>query len=447
MRGDGAALAALLALCLVARALALPGLTVFRSFDSGSYAPGSGVATLSFTGHAPRPWGVPVLYALVGSDTARAVLQWLLGTAAWAVLVVGLWTTLRTLPARVAVAVALIALAITSAVTTWDFAILSESLSISLGVMAVGLAAVWLGTGSRAAAAGVAVVGIWWTFTRPDIALYVAALLVAVIVVAALRSDRRRTALAVAAALLLGLAWSGATLSRTDAAFREWGLHLGLSESTFVYRLRLQVYPDPQVREVYARELGMPSCPATAAFGRPGASSGSWEMERFVAAYRSCPALVSWVAREKSRAAVRYMLADPGHFARITRGSLAEMLGGAVYARRPRALPRVQDGLFFPRPTWALRGLLLAFVLALAAVAATGALRRSALAAAGGALVVVSGVSALVGTLYSAGEYPRFGIQEAILMRVGLIVMLAAALDAFVLGRRARRLPRAAGSD
>ncbi len=58
-------LVGLLALYLVARVLALWGLTVFTSFDTGSYAPRPGatdaVETLSFTGDAPRPWGVPLL--------------------------------------------------------------------------------------------------------------------------------------------------------------------------------------------------------------------------------------------------------------------------------------------------------------------------------------------------------------------------------------------------
>jgi hypothetical protein len=434
---DTAVLVALLAGFLVARLLVLWGLEVFTSFDTGSYAPRPAsspqVDTLSFTGDAPRPWGVPLLYAAVGADTARAVLQWVVGTIAWSVLAVGVWVTLRTLTARIVATLALLGLALTPQVYTWDYAILSESLSIELGVLALGLFALWVATGSRAAAVALGVVGVWWTFTRPDTLPFVLATLLALVVYALLRVDRRRTSLLVAGVLLLGVVWLAGTVSRSDDAFRTWGLQLGLAESTFVYRLRLQVYPDERVRDVYTRELGMPRCPAAEA----ASTHEQWRIERFVAAYRSCPDLVAWTARERITAPVRYALAEPAHFAELTRGALAEMLGGAVYASTSPALPRAYRALYFPSPRWSLRALGAAFVVALAALALTGAFRRRPGAALGGiALVATSGLSALGGSLYSAGEYPRFGIQEAIFLRVGLVLMAAVALDTFFARRR-----------
>jgi hypothetical protein len=409
-------LAGLLLVYLVARLLALWRFEVFTSFDTGAYAPRPGITepfdTVSFTGASPRTWGAPLLFAVVDTDVARALLQWVIGTIAWSLLVVGLWVNVRTLPARVFAAVATIGLALTAPVYTWDFAILSESLSLGLGVMALGLFALWSRTGSRLTATGMAVVGVWWVFTRPDVLPYVVAL-----------------------ALVLGIGWYAATVSRYDDAHRKWGLHLGLSESTFLYRLRLQVYPDARVLRVYTRDFEMPSCPAAASV----AGQEEWAYAEFVQAYRSCPELVAWTAREKETASIRYALADPVHFARLTKGVMASMLGGTSYASPAKALPRVQDTIFFPSPAGILRVLLGVFSLALVAIVATRALQRATwLAATGTALVVTSGVSALVGSLYSAGAYSRFGIQEAVLMRVGLIMMVTAAIDALVLRRRRR---------
>ena len=57
-------------------------------------------------------------------------------------------------------------------------------------------------------------------------------------------------------------------------------------------------------------------------------------------------------------------------------------------------------------------------------------------------LVVVSLLSILSALTLSAGEYARFGIQEAVLVRVGIIVLLVAAIDALPsLTGRWRRTP------
>jgi hypothetical protein len=58
------------------------------------------VNTLSFTGHAPRLWGVPLFYELAQTDHVRAVLQWVIGTVAWAVFGVGLFVHMRSLVAK-----------------------------------------------------------------------------------------------------------------------------------------------------------------------------------------------------------------------------------------------------------------------------------------------------------------------------------------------------------
>jgi hypothetical protein len=433
-RRDRVVLAAAFAVFLVGRVLTLVGHTVYTSFDTGSYAPRPGIAepfnAVSFTGDAPRPWGAPLLYALVPGDGARVLLQWGIGTLAWGVLLFALWINIRSLPARIVAAAALVLLSLSSAVYTWDFAILSESLSIGLGVLVLGLFGIWARTGSRAVAVAIGLVGVWWGFTRPDVLPFVAILLIGLLGYVWLRRERRTSALIAVVLLVLGIGWNLATVSATDESFRKWGLHLGLSESTMVYRLRLQVYPDHRVTQVYQQQLGLPPCPGTEVFG----SRTAWAIGDFIKAYEQCPELVAWTQSEKDSAALRYMMDDPKHFTRITLHTLPTFLGGTVgaYARRSPEVPTLSDRLFFPsaRP-WIVAALVSLLAVSVIACVLVGAFRRRTwLAVTGVAIVAASAASTLFGLLYSAGEYARFGIEEAVLLRVGLIVLVVAAVDA-----------------
>src|SRR5262245_40071606 len=71
--------AALIGAYIAVRVSILARFTVYLSTDSPSYGPATGhpyLRTLSFAGHAPRPWGVPLLYNLVHDEWARAATQW-----------------------------------------------------------------------------------------------------------------------------------------------------------------------------------------------------------------------------------------------------------------------------------------------------------------------------------------------------------------------------------
>lgn len=423
-------LAALLAVYLAARLLILTRVTVFTSADSGSYAgrPPASIDALSFTGHAPRPWGVPLLYALAGTDHTRVVLQWGIGTLAWALLVCACWLRLRSLPARLLAATALIALALTRSVYSWDEAILSESLTISLGVAALALLAIWTRTRSRTALIALTVTAFWWTFTRPDVLPYVL-LLTAVLAAYALRPHRRAAAASAVLALLAALIWQGVTVPTIDHSYRSWGSGLSLSEATFVYRLRFQILDDPAVRGAHQREFGMPRCERAEqiAQGRP------WAMAAFIDAYRDCPSLVRWAQREKGSVGYRYALAHPGHYAAAVRADLPITLGGTAghYAAAVPGVPDLPERILFPRPSDVLPRAGLVLLVSLVVGLAAGAFRRARWPALTGLLTVAASVAgAVAGMFYSAGEYGRFGIQEAVFLRIGLILLAAAATEA-----------------
>ena len=60
-------------------------------------------------------------------------------------------------------------------------------------------------------------------------------------------------------------------------------------------------------------------------------------------------------------------------------------------------------------------------------------------------LTAASLASLVAGFMYAAGDYPRFGIQEAIGLRLGLLLLAAAVVDTFL--ERVRRSDLAVGAE
>ncbi|OZV80975.1 hypothetical protein CA850_12510 [Micromonospora echinospora] len=428
------AVAALLAGYVVARLVMMVNAEAFRTFDSRSYAGRldgrNFTEVLSFTGGSPRPWGAPLLYALTGDDQSRAWLQGLVGMVAWVVLVVAVCLCLRGLTARVVATVALLLLALTPQVYVWDHTLLSESLSISLGLLTAGLLVIGLRTGSRVALAVAAPVAVWWIFTRPDVLLYVGLVLVALVLVVWRLPQRRRGAVAVLAVLLAGLGWMAAIQGSTDRTFARWSATgLPQTEETFLYRLMVQVMDDPQMRATYYTDLGMPRCVAV----ETATDRVAWRISEVAKAYRSCPELIAWTEEHSLLSGYRYALADPGHYATTTREDLRYALGGHplhTYGKPVTMLPTTVQRAYFPPVTVVLPALVVAGLVAVAVAVASGAWRRRPwLVVAGLAAALASVASVLVSLMFSAGEYSRFGIQEAIYLRVALILLVVVALD------------------
>ncbi|MFI7577263.1 hypothetical protein [Micromonospora sp. NPDC049497] len=427
---------------VVARSSVALRVEPFRTYDSRSYlgltdGPDPTV-TLSFTGQAPRLWGAPLLYSLVGADEGRALLQALVGMLGWTALVVALWITLRSPVARVLAAVVLFGLALTPPAYVWDHTMISESLSINLGLLTVGLGGIWWRTRSRVAAAAMTATAFWWIFTRQDMLLFVGLVLVAVLVLAWRSRPHRRAAVAVVLVLGVGLAWAAAIAGPTDRTFARWSASgHSQTEETFLYRLMIDVMDDRRMREVYHEELGMPGC-------RPlekVTDSTSWNVRRVGHAYRACPDLRAWADENKMTVGYRYAVADPRHFARTMEEKFAVALGSrslGTYGRPAALLPAGVQAAYFPPERLVLPLVAVTAVLAVLAGWATGAVRRRRVLLVAGAVAVVGSlVSTLAGLMLSAGEFARFGIQESLYLRIGLLVLLLAALDA-ALDRRGR---------
>ncbi len=338
---------------------------------------------------------------------------------------------MRSLAARVVAVVAVLGLALMDPVYRWDYAILSESLSISLAVATVGALLIWLRTRWWPALAASAAAAFWWLFTRQDVLLFVGVLTVLLALVAWRRRDRRRAALIAAGVLVAGMAWLVAIVPGVDRTFAAWSAtKTAQTQETFLYRLHVQVMRDPEIRRVYEERFGMPSCPEAVAVSQ----EPRWEIIKFVAAYDRCPDLAAWGDANRLSSGYRFALAEPSAYVGTLATSLPRALGGgpySSYAKPVKMLPLPVQRAVFPPPPRELPTLGIAFLFVAAAALLTGAFRRGRwLAYVGVGLVAVSLLSILSALTLSAGEYARFGIQEAVLTRVGIVVLLVAAIDA-----------------
>lgn len=416
-----------LALFAAARAYILSRSEVFTSFDSAGYHP------ISLTGHAPRPWGVPAFYSLFSADLWRVIGQAALGAAAWILLASVLWSAVRTPAARWLLLLGTLGLGLTTPVTGWDSAILSESLSISLGVLSLALLVRWAVTRNARYLAFAVPAMVWWMFTRTDVIVMVGIAMLAIVGFG--RFDRR--VWIAAAALAAGMGWSLAIAPATSQAFTTWSATgFSLAEETFLYRLRLEILPQPEVKAHFESGLGMPRCPGAEVV----AAGTAWEIERFADEYRRCPELQAWAKDNRARSGYWMAFHHTDGYARSLTRIVPSMLSGpgygAAYARPVPVLPGVVErAVFQPRAVvvFVLYGALLVVPVVMVFLRAWSV--GWPLVVAGGVLAVACTVSVLFTLTLSAGEYSRLGIQEAVLLRLALLVLVAVVVERVASGR------------
>jgi hypothetical protein len=421
MKAPAAKLAVQLAAFAAARVYILRHSEVFTSFDSRGYRP------VSLTGRAPRPWGVPAFYALFPDDFWRMAGQCALGTVAWALLAWALWALGRTAPAKWLLSLGTLGLGLMSAVTAWDSAMLSESLSLSLAVLSLALLLRWAKT-NKPIWLGLAVPAlVWWTFTRTDTLILAAFAAIGIVVFG--RSRARWLAGLAGLAVAAGIGWSLAAVPVASQTFKDWSATgLPLTEETFLYRLRLEILPQPATRELFETRLGMPPCPGA----QRVAAGDAWAIEEFAAEYRACPELKAWGERHQSSSAYWLVLASPrGYLESVARSAPAMLSGpnyGAPYAKAVPVVPGwLERAAFQPRGA-VVAAVFGALVLVLIASRfSPGA--NTALMVTGWMLAAAGTASILVTPALSAGEYSRLGIQEAVLLRLAILLSASVVVD------------------
>ncbi|MGQ0617436.1 MAG: hypothetical protein ACT4PW_10670 [Acidimicrobiia bacterium] len=412
---------ALFAMVAALRLAAIAGIHPYVYVDSGEYE------LLDFTGGAKRPWTVPLLYEAFGPLEARLVVQALVAAAAWTGLALAVAGTVGDRRVAAAAAGTVLALGLTTSVTNWDAAILSESLALSLSA---GLLAAWarmVARPSAVAAGAVVALSVLWLFTRQD-HLY---LLWAVVGAAVLVSARARTGpwLVLAAGLLASALWGQVAYGRNTEA-RDHNLALVVGTRVAPDRARLDWFEDH----------GMPVPP----FLEPGRATPPEPLE-------ADPAFARWLSHDAPATYAFYLVTHPWY---TVTAPLADMLSvrpayadppvdvdpllapANAYAASRRLLPEPLEAvLFAPGRT----GTALALVVgAVAAVAWRW--RRAGVEPRH--LVPVAAASLAVAGLYlswhsSTIELGRHALTSAVVLRLACLVLLAQVVDGALADRRA----------
>jgi hypothetical protein len=175
---------------------------------------------VSFLGHAPRPWTVPLLWSVLPGDGLREGFQLAFGVLAWSALALSVARSLSTAWVRALAVAGVLLLGLVPEVAGWDGTLLSESVSTSLLVLLVALLLALARRRSRSNLIACIVVLVLLVFTKQANALIFLALVPFVVTFAMLRLPRREGVWVVGALLLTAL-WSGYVITRPEGS-RAW---------------------------------------------------------------------------------------------------------------------------------------------------------------------------------------------------------------------------------
>lgn len=383
-------------------------------FDSGEYR------HLHFFG-GRRPFTVPMLFALVPSDALKIVEQAAISVAAWVTLALVVAAALDDRRLRLASIATILALGLTTQVTNWDTAILSDSIAISLTVF---LVAAWIAmyrSPSKWTVGGVLVTTTLWTFAR-ELHVYVTAVIALVVVIAVLvRRARAPWRIVAAGLVLIGVLGVMDRRSNQETATENLAGVIGA-----------RVLPDHDTREWFV-ENGMPPM-VHLAEGQAHPDKELLAIPEFDtwAGQHGWVVYAEFLATHPSAAIdgpLRELLEERQTFAENPPGRAVLLSPAEAYGRARPVLPSfVEDVLFDPGRTGALVALAVATLTACLLVSARGGpdRRRHVPLIVAGASVVYA-VAAWHGSVFEPG---RHAMPAAIAIRVGLITLLAVVADA-----------------
>jgi hypothetical protein len=181
--------------------------------DAVSYQQGP-----NLIGGNPRPWVVPAIYALV-DGRAATIFQAALSGVAFLMLAVAIASTMQDWRVRAALIAVIGLIGLSPRITTWDAALVSESVALSLTCLLI-VTLIWL---NRLRWWTVAALFTVWVFTR-DAHLYLGVLVATGFGVWSVK--RRTWHLAVASVAVL--AWAGMA-SRNDTVIEEYNVTLNVA--------------------------------------------------------------------------------------------------------------------------------------------------------------------------------------------------------------------------
>jgi hypothetical protein len=386
---------------------------------------------VSLTGNAMRPWVVPAFYAVLGSDGVRAAAQVALSVVSWLVLAAVVATGLRDRRVRLAGFIVVLVFGLSVAVTTWDLAILSESLAVSLAVLTL---AAWLrfahGPTVRNTIAAVVATTLW-TFTRPE-AVPLLMVLVAVLLASAVERNARILKLSAAIALVGSIVWVTTVVANVEVTSRGRHEHVGLFSQNFVGDLQLRIVGDPDTLQWF-EDQGMPP----PVVGRPSPDDGGFQ--HVLDTYAADTELRDWVEANGQRALVLYSMTHPTQWPLDFLENLPTLIVAprdqSYYADVPSVLPAPIEHVLSPTSTqsWAS----VPWVgFAIVAVVTAFLPRRRRLdrttVAVGCATAVGSIVAFYLSWMVTQVEPQRHAVPFGTFVEVGLVLVTLAFVDAAI---------------
>jgi hypothetical protein len=299
----------------------------------------------SLDGHSVRPWGVTVWMALWPSDRAILLAQVVLSIAAWATLAVTVAQGIENRAARRILAFLLLLVSCTAQVIAADAIMLSESVSISAGILAL-VAVIRFTRHPSWRRGGVLVLAaLWFSMTRPNVFPVLLAWAVALVVVGLLRRQVRLWG-AVAGAFVLISVYTFVYNVRSDDT---WRAVTGSTRTTIAYAYPI-AWRNPVAEDVLAdlRKSDAPRCMIPAKVADVG-PLGPTRWAHTTATV--CPGMDAWATANWNRWWLSWLLHHPSKTARIIYTELPNALSPPVDANVSAPAPTFVGSMFFGSPS------------------------------------------------------------------------------------------------
>ena len=384
--------------------------------DTAVYAGIAAHNPLDFS--AVRPPVLPLFIRIVDTHTAWAWAQWVIATAAWVFLAIVVARTIERPRIRVVAIVLVLAMSLAEPVAVWDKVLLSESLSNSLGIVLLGLAALTVEKPTRRRIALTAIAFLGWAFLR-DANAPVGAL-VLLVVAAATRPRKLGAVLAVTAVVILAL-----DIASLDAG-KRW-------DHPMINIVGRRVLPNTDLRDYFVKR-GMPYDDSVKRL-----TGFSVFQDDF--AFLKNRELVDWTRAHGRSTYASYLLTHPEYDVRSP-ASNGELFADGVWvqygARPKRVLPGPVQAIAYPPGR---TGAIVLFVLGLAGAALTLCRyrRREALVP---TAVLLSVPPHLVYVYLADGIEPgRHAVFANLGLRVSALWLLLLAADAIRVASHGSRAP------
>lgn len=341
----GAALGTFALARLLSSVLTPPLTSAAQIPDMGTYRAPHGFLNFSltsFTGDAVRPWGVTVWMALWPESRTLVLAQTTLAILAWACLAIVLSGGLARLALRRLLLVTVLLLGSTASVIGWDSAILSESVSVSTGLLSLAALIALARRPSPGRAVRFILLALWFTMTRPN---YFPVLLAWAVVAAVMmvRTSRRRLWGFVAVGLVAMSAYTVVYNVNSDDAWRR--TLFGFSRTTAAYGYAVGS-TDPVARQVLAdlRRSDAPRCMLPARPEDVGVR-GTYRWIQDTSA--RCPQMDVWASAHWRTWWANWLATHPSAATTIVARGVVHALAPPVYSSVTAAVPQPAADVFF----------------------------------------------------------------------------------------------------